>query len=225
MLSDCQNKINLMSEEKKVSNEIRIGLRTKPKEIISQCEKLIKEEKVKELHLSAVGNTIGNLVVAVEIVKSLFPDLHQSSEFSTIPARSIEKDKDKKSDTKPQRLYPRLEIVLSTEKLPEKKEDSKSKITEEERTILIETLEKQKEAFTKIRRLRRNFINTRRRVFNGRRKNPPYSAKNRGYNNRRRTGFRGRQFVKSPNGARRNNPRKFNAQKNTSTNKQTPVKN
>ena len=225
MLSDCQNKINLMSEEKKVSNEIRIGLRTKPKEIISQCEKFIKEEKVKELHLSAVGNTIGNLVVAVEIVKSLFPDLHQSSEFSTIPARSIEKDKDKKSDTKPQRLYPRLEIVLSTEKLPEKKEDSKSKITEEERTILIETLEKQKEAFTKIRRLRRNFINTRRRVFNGRRKNPPYSAKNRGYNNRRRTGFRGRQFVKSPNGARRNNPRKFNAQKNTSTNKQTPVKN
>ena len=225
MLSDCQNKINLMSEEKKVSNEIRIGLRTKPKEIISQCEKLIKEEKVKELHLSAVGNTIGNLVVAVEIVKSLFPDLHQSSEFSTIPARSIEKDKDKKSDTKPQRLYPRLEIILSTEKLPEKKEDSKSKITEEERTILIETLEKQKEAFTKIRRLRRNFINTRRRVFNGRRKNPPYSAKNRGYNNRRRTGFRGRQFVKSPNGARRNNPRKFNAQKNTSTNKQTPVKN
>ena len=214
-----------MSEEKKVSNEIRIGLRTKPKEIISQCEKFIKEEKVKELHLSAVGNTIGNLVVAVEIVKSLFPDLHQSSEFSTIPARSIEKDKDKKSDTKPQRLYPRLEIVLSTEKLPEKKEDSKSKITEEERTILIETLEKQKEAFTKIRRLRRNFINTRRRVFNGRRKNPPYSAKNRGYNNRRRTGFRGRQFVKSPNGARRNNPRKFNAQKNTSTTKQTPVKN
>ena len=46
-----------------------------------------------------------------------------------------------------------------------------------------------------------------------------------GYNNRRRTGFRGRQFVKSQTGARRNNPRKFNAQKNTSTNKQTPVKN
>ena len=214
-----------MSEEKKVSNEIRIGLRTKPKEIIAQCEKLIKEEKVKELHLSAVGNTIGNLVVAVEIVKSLFPNLHQSSEFSTIPARSLEKDKDKKPDTKPQRLYPRFEIILSTEKLAEKKEGSQSKITEEERTILIETLEKQKEAFTKIRRLRRNFINTRRRVFNGRRKNAPYSAKNRGYNNRRRTGFGGRQFVKSSAGARRNNPRKFNAQKNTSTNKQTPVTN
>ena len=225
MFSDCQNKINLMSEEKKVSNEIRIGLRTKPKEIIAQCEKLIKEEKVKELHLSAVGNTIGNLVVAVEIVKSFFLNLHQSSEFSTIPARSLEKDKDKKPDTKPQRLYPRFEIILSTEKLAEKKEGSQSKITEEERTILIETLEKQKEAFTKIRRLRRNFINTRRRVFNGRRKNAPYSAKNRGYNNRRRTAFRGRQFVKSSAGARRNNPRKFNAQKNTSTTKQTPVKN
>lgn len=217
-----------MSEEKKVSNEIRIGLRTKPKEIIAQCEKLIKEEKVKQLHLSAVGNTIGNLVVAVEIVKSLIPDLYQSSEFSTIPARAIEKDKDKdkKNDTKPQRLYPRLEIVLSTEKLAEKTEGSKAKLSEEERTILIDTLEKQKEAFTKIRRYRRNFINTRRRrVFNPRRKRLPFPAKNTGYNGRRRAGYRGRPFVKSPNGTRRNNPRKFNGQKNNSTNKQTPVKN
>ena len=105
-----------MSEEKNVSNEIRIGLKTKPKDVISQCQKLINEEKVKELHLSAVGNTIGNLVVAVEIVKSIFPDLYQSSEFSTIPARVNGKDKDKKPDSKPQKLYPRLEIILSSEK-------------------------------------------------------------------------------------------------------------
>lgn len=105
-----------MSEEKKISNEIRIGLRTKPKDVIAQCQKLIKEEKVKEFHLSAVGNTIGNLVVAVEIVKSIFPELYQSSEFSTIPARVNGKDKDKKPDAKPQKLYPRLEIILSLEK-------------------------------------------------------------------------------------------------------------
>ena len=209
-----------MSEEKKVSNEIRIGLRTKPKDVISQCQKLINEEKVKELHLSAVGNTIGNLVVAVEIVKSIFPDLYQSSEFSTIPARINGKDKDKKSDSKPQKLYPRLEIILSSEK----KEGSKFTVTEEEKKILIDTLEKQKEAFTKIRKFRRNFRNARRRVFSGRRQKLSFSAKNSGFNNRRQFGYNRRTFVKSPT-AKRNNSRKFNAPKNNSVANQTPVKN
>jgi DNA-binding protein len=209
-----------MSKEKKVSNEIRIGLKTKPKDVISQCQKLINEEKVKELHLSAVGNTIGNLVVAVEIVKSIFPDLYQSSEFSTIPARANGKDKDKKPDSKPQKLYPRLEIILSSEK----KEGSKFTVTEEEKKILIDTLEKQKEAFTKIRKFRRNFRNARRRVFSGRRQKLSFSAKNSGFNNRRQFGYNKRTFVKSPT-AKRNNLRKFNAPKNNSVAKQTPVKN
>ena len=209
-----------MSEEKKISNEIRIGLKTKPKDVIAQCQKLIKEEKVKELHLSAVGNTIGNLVVAVEIVKSIFPDLYQSSEFSTIPARANGKDKDKKPDSKPQKLYPRLEIILSSEK----KEGSKFTVTEEEKKILIDTLEKQKEAFTKIRKFRRNFRNARRRVFSGRRQKLSFSAKNSGFNNRRQFGYNRRTFVKSPT-AKRNNSRKFNAPKNNSVANQTPVKN
>ena len=209
-----------MSKEKKVSNEIRIGLRTKPKDVISQCQKLINEEKVKELHLSAVGNTIGNLVVAVEIVKSIFPELYQSSEFSTIPARVNGKDKDKKPDSKPQKLYPRLEIILSLEK----KEGSKFTVTEEEKKILIDTLEKQKEAFTKIRKFRRNFRNARRRVFSGLRQKPSFSAKNSGFNNRRQFGYNRRTFVKSPT-AKRNNLRKVNAPKNNSVAKQTPVKN
>ena len=213
-----------MSEEKKVSNEIRIGLRTKPKDVIAKCEKLIKEEKVKEIHLSAVGNTIGNLVVAVEIVKSIFPELHQSSEFSTIPARvngkDKDKDKDKKPDTKPQKLYPRLEIILSSEK----KEGSKFTVTEEEKEILIDTLEKQKETFTKIRKFRRNFRNVKRRTFSGKRKKLSFSAKNAGFNNRRKISYNRRPFVKSPTG-KRNNLRKFNAPKNNNVVKQAPVKN
>ena len=58
-----------MSESKKPNNELRISFRSKPKQIISQCEKLLKEEKVKDLHLSAIGNTIGNLVITAEIFK------------------------------------------------------------------------------------------------------------------------------------------------------------
>jgi len=212
-----------MSEERKVSNEIRVGLRTKPKDVISQCPKLINEEKVKELHLSAVGNTIGNLVVAVEIDRSIFPDFpdfYQSIEFSTIPARVNGKDKDKKPDTKPQKLYPRQEIILSSEK----KEGSKFTVTEEEEKILIDTLEKQKEAFTKIRKFRRNFRNARRRVFSGRRKKLSFSTKNSGFNNRRKTGYNKRPFVKSPTG-KRNNIRKFNTPKNNNVAKEIPIKN
>ena len=209
-----------MSKESKVSNEIRVGLRTKPKDIIAQCQKLIKEEKVKELHLSAVGNTIGNLVIAVEIVKSIFPTLYQSTEFSAIPARVNGKDKDIKPDTKPQKLYPRLEIILSSEK----KEGSKFTVTEDEKKILIDTLEKQKEAFTKIRKFRRNFRNARRRVFKGRRKKISFSTKNSIFKNWRKAGYNKRAFVKSPTG-KRNNIRKFNTPKNSSVAKQTPVKN
>ena len=120
-----------MSEEKKPNNEIRIQSRTKPKQVISQCEKLLKEDKVKELHLCGVGNAIGNVVIAAEIMKSYHPELFQQSVFSTIVPKSIEKDKEKKVETKNQKLFPKLEIILSTEKPNEKKESTAQKITEE----------------------------------------------------------------------------------------------
>ena len=103
-----------MSQDKEVANEIRIGITSKPKDIISKCEKLLKEDKVKDLHLSAVGNSIGELVIYVEILKSIFPKLSQKSVFSTItPAPS---KKEKKTDDKTQKLLPKLEVIVSTEK-------------------------------------------------------------------------------------------------------------
>lgn len=62
--------------------------------------KLLKEDKVKEIHLSAVGNSIGDLIIAVEILKSSNPGLFQQNIFSTIGPRapknqSPEKEKDK----------------------------------------------------------------------------------------------------------------------------------
>ena len=225
------------TEVKVPNNEIRVGNRTKPKDLIAQCEKLLKEDKLKEIHLTAVGNSIGDLIIAVEILKSSNPSLNQQTIFSTIGPRppknankDADKDKDKekeKENEKPQKLYPHLEIVLSCEKLEIKEAP---KITEEERKILIETLDKQKANFKKQRkfnfRRRRNFrygyrrqrfASSRRNVNNNRYnrngRNWSYSMNNRkrprqGYNNRMNNNRR--MFQKSPAGRRFNNNKASN---------------
>ena len=221
------------SESKAPNNEIRVGNRTKPKDLIAQCEKLLKEDKVKEIHLSAVGNSIGDLIIAVEILKSSNPGLLQQNIFSTIGPRAPknqspekEKDKDKeKENEKPQKLYPHLEVVISCEKieLPEV-----PKISEEERKILIETLDKQKIAFNKQRKFnyfkrRRNFRyrNRRQRYASAVRRNinnrfNRNNGRNRSFNlnprRRQRPVFNNRNnnrrnFVKSPAGRKFNNPK------------------
>jgi len=215
-------------ETKVPSNEIRVGNRTKPKDLIAQCEKLLKEDKLKEIHLTAVGNSIGDLIIAVEILKSSNPDLFQCNKFSTIgprtPKNTNNKEKEKENE-KPQKLYPHLEVVISCEKI---ENVETPKLTEEERKILIETLDKQKVAFNKQRR----FNSFRRRRYNYRYRNRRQrfalssrrnvnnrfirnNGRNRSYNNvnvRRRTrpGYVNRNnnrrvYVNSPAGRRFNN--------------------
>ena len=104
-----------MSESPKQTNEIRIAFRAKISVLIAQCEKLIKDEKFKDLHLSALGNSIGNLVVISEILKSMYPDLFQKSIFSLI-SLSNEKGKDKKPDKENKKTFPRLEVIITKEK-------------------------------------------------------------------------------------------------------------
>ena len=223
-------------------NEIRVGNRSKPKDLIAQCEKLLKEDKLKEIHLTAVGNSIGDLIIAVEILKSSNPGLFQQSIFSTIGPRSPKnKDKEKekeKENEKPQKLYPHLEVVLSCEKIEEKEIP---KLSEEDRKILIDTLDKQKASFIKQRRFnsfrrRRNYRQrfrrqrfasaTRRNVnrFNRNPRNWSFSMNRRrprpGFNNRNNNR---RIFQKGPAGRRFNNPVN-SASRNQSASKQ-PAKN
>ena len=228
----------VQENQSKPNNEIRVGNRSKPKELIAQCEKLLKEDKLKEIHLTAVGNSIGDLIIAVEILKSSNPSLNQQTIFSTIGPRppknankDADKDKDKekeKENEKPQKLYPHLEIVLSCEKLEVKEAP---KITEEERKILIETLDKQKANFKKQRkfnsfRRRRNFrfgyrrqrfassrrnVNNNRYNRNGRKWSYSMNQRRRprqGYNNRMNNNRR--MFQKSPAGRRFNNNKASN---------------
>lgn len=215
-----------MSQDKEVTNEIRIGITSKPKDIISKCEKLLKEDKVKDLHLSAVGNSIGELVIYLEILKSIFPKLSQKSVFSTITP--VPSKKEKKADDKTQKLLPKLEVIVSTEKENDKKEGHETKLTEEERKILIETLDKKKLAFIRRRRYFRSSYrnNRRRRRYNGRNQRYNYFprrtnlARGRsGYSNRRP------QYGKSPIARKNNNMRKINGNRKESQNKQIIAKN
>ena len=185
-----------MSEDKKASNEIRLGFKTKPKEILSQCEKILQEDKAKDVHLSAVSTSIGDLVIAVEILKIKIPGLFQKNIFSTIAPRKSEKKN--KPEASAQKLFPRLEIVLSKEKPKEEKEESKV-ISEEESKILIETLEKQKESYIKIRKskkYRRPIRKNRRLGYNRRRYS--YPTKRNNYTKRRPVYNNNMRFRKSP---------------------------
>lgn len=179
-------------EVSKVNNEIRVGNRTKPTDILSQSEKLLKDDKIKEIRLTAVGSSIGDLIIAVELLKLSNPALSQQTIFSTIGPRSPkskekEKDKEKEKEEKPQKLYPHLEVVLSLGKIEPKEAP---KISEEERKTLVETLDKQKEAFVKQRRFnafrrRRNY----RQRFNRRRRFASFARRNvNRYNNRNANG-------------------------------------
>ena len=217
-----------MSEDKAPTTEFRIGLKSKPKEIITQCEKLLKDEKVKDLHLSGVGTSIGELISIVAVLKSIYPKLYTKSLFSVIPGRTTDKNKDKKEDKKEepknQKLYPRLEITVSNEKIVDKDENS-VKLSEEEKTTLIDTLGKNKELFIKRRRLRRPFRRNRRWGYNNiRRQRFAYSAKRAGYNNRR-FGFTNsrRPYGKPP--VKRNNLRKYNGNKTNAGRKPVSAKN
>ena len=218
-----KNKLNHMSEDKTPNNEFRIGIKSKPKELITQCEKLLKDEKVKDLHLSAVGNSIGEVLTIAEIIKSMYPNLFQKTIFSTIPGRTTDSNKDKKAD--PKKLFPKLEIILSTEKMVDKNENS-VQISEDERQLLIDTLEKKKEMLNKRKKFRRPFRRIRQWGYNTRRQRFAYSAKRIGYNNRRYGFSNNRRPYRKPTIRKRLNNRKFNGTKKNSGNKKpSPVKN
>ena len=232
-------------KEIKVPEEIRVGNRTKPKDLIAQCEKYLKEDKAKEIILTAVGSSISDLIIAVEIIKSSNPGLYQQNIFSTIgPRTANDKDKEKeKEKEKPSKLYPHLKVVLSFEKIENKEIP---KISEEERKILIDTMDRQKDVIKKQRRFnsfrlrrRRNFgfRNRRRIIFS----NPLRRNNNGGYrnvrNNRRNVNYMNmrkrppfinrnngrRMFGKSPAGRRLNDAKSPSSRKQ-SGNKE-PVKN
>lgn len=168
-----------MDKAKKPENDIRVSFNSRIGGIVSYCEKLLKENNVRELNFSAVGGSIGTLVSVVEVLKTITPGFYQVNRFATISYQSVEEGG--KSESQNQRLFPKLEVKLTLDKPSKTTEGFQDALTEDERKKLYDIHIKQRED-------RRNGRFRRRRVFRGRRGGFRGRRPFRG----RRGGFRGR---------------------------------
>ena len=165
-----------MEAQKKQANDIRVGFNSRISGIVNYCQRLLKENNMRELNFRAVGGSIGALVTAVEVLKTLQPGFHQVNRLATISYQSVEEGK--KNEVQNQKLYPKLEIKLTLDKPAKTGEGYQEPLKEEERTKLLDIQTKRRQ----VRGLRRGLPRRGRGGFRGRRP---------GFRGRRR-GFRGR---------------------------------
>ena len=175
-----------MEPAKKPSNDIRVRFNSRISGIINYCQRLFKEHNLREITMSAVGGSIGTLVTAVEVLKSLYPGIHQMNRFATISYQSVEEGK--KDEVQNERLFPKLEVKLSLDKPAKIGEGYQEPISEEQRKKILEMQNK--------RRQRRTV-----------RRGPPRRGMRNGGWNRPR-GFRGGRGRNVPNGRGRLPPRR-----------------
>ena len=167
-----------MEPPKKQANDIRVRYNSRISGIINYCQRLLKENNLRELTFSAVGGSIGTLVTAVEVLKTLIPGLHQVNRLATISYQSVEEGK--VNEVQNQRLFPKLEVKLSLDKPAKIGEGYQEPISEEQRKKILEMQNK--------RRQRRTV-----------RRGPPRRGMRNGGWNRPR-GFRGGRGRNVPNG-------------------------
>ena len=162
-----------MDKSKKPINDIRVSYSSRIGGIVSYCEKLLKENNMRELNFSAVGGSIGTLVSVVELLKTITPGLYQINRLETISYQSVEEGG--KSDNQNPRLFPKLEVKLTLDKPAKPTEGFQDKLDEEERKKLLDLHNKRRDD-RRNRPRRRGGFRGRRGGFRGRR------------------GFRGRGF-------------------------------
>ena len=163
-----------MESQKKPANEIRVGSKSRVSGIINYCQRLIKENKFRELIFNAVGGSIGILVTTVEVLKTMYPGIHQMNRFATISYQSVEEGKN--NEIQNLRLYPKLEVKLTLDKPAQLGVGYQEPLSEEERKKLLELQEKRRQGRQVRRgpprggfRGRRGFRNISRRGSRGRR--------------------------------------------------------
>ena len=187
---------NQKSENKKADNDIRLGMKSRQRYVIKYATSIMKEKNYKELKISAVGGSIGKLVDIVEVLKILIPGLYQQNRITSVAYQTV----DSNSQVLNQRLYPKLEVILSTEEFKNKNEGTQDKLDEKLRKDIEEIMKKRKEEREKNGDIRKK---GRGRGFRGRKD---------GFRGRR-PGFRGRVsrrggFRRNRGGSRRVDPQR-----------------
>ena len=168
--------------KKKADNDIRIGMKSRQRYVIKYASSIMKEKNYKELKFSAVGGSIGKLLDIVEVLKILIPGLYQQNRITSVAYQTV----DSNNSILNQRLYPKLEVILSTEEFKNKNEGTQDKLDEKTRKDLEEVMQKRKEE--------REKNGDRRPRGRGRGRRPGFRGRRPGFRGRgsRRGGFRGR---------------------------------
>ena len=100
----------------------------------------MKEKNLKELKFSAVGGSIGKLLDTVEVLKVMIPGLYQQNKITSVAYQTVDSNKSVIS----QRLYPKMEVVLSTEEPKTKTEGTQGKMDEKLRAEIQKIMDDRK---------------------------------------------------------------------------------
>ena len=132
----------------KAPNDIRIGMNSRPRYVIKYSTSVMEEKKLTELKFSAVGGSIGRLLDIVEVLKVLKPGLYQTNRITSVAYQTV----DSNNTLLNQRLYPKLEVVLSTEEPKNKNNEGyQGQLDEEERKKIDKILKERREKMEKNR--------------------------------------------------------------------------
>ena len=131
----------------KEPNDIRIGMTSRPRYVIKYSTSVMEEKKLKELKFSAVGGSIGRLLDIVEVLKVLKPGLYQQNRITSVSYQTV----DSNNTLLNQRLYPKLEVILSKEEPKNKTEGYQGKLEEDKRKDIEKIMKERKERMEKNR--------------------------------------------------------------------------
>ena len=160
-------------DSKKEPNDIRIGITSRPRNVIKYSTSVMDELKLTELKFSAVGGSIGILLDIVEVLKILKPGLYQQNRITSVAYQTV----DSNQTLLTQKLYPKLEVILSKEEPKVKTEGYQGQLDEKDRKQIETIMNKRKEE-------REKNAGTKRQEQRGRGRGGPRIG--------RRGGFRGR---------------------------------
>ena len=126
--------------KEKAENDIRVGMNSRPRNVIRYASSIMKEKNLKELKFSAVGGSIGKLLDTVEVLKVMIPGLYQQNKITSVAYQTVDSNKSVIS----QRLYPKMEVVLSTEEPKTKTEGTQGKMDEKLRAEIQKIMDDRK---------------------------------------------------------------------------------
>ena len=187
-------------DNKKAPNDIRIGMNSRPRYVIKYATSVMDEQKLSELKFSAVGGSIGRLLEIVEVLKVLKPGLYQLNRITSVAYQTV----DSNNTLLNQRLYPKLEVILSKEEPKNKTEGFQGKLEEDKRKDIEKIMKERKERMEKNRGRGRG----RGRGFRGRGRRGGFRGRRGNFRGRPRRGdSRPRRGDSRPRGRGAGNPR------------------